>query len=1467
MQRVENSSAEEDYLEQCCEQGTRWAEQKLRCEKFAGAVPGVPRDQQPSCFEAVDICCRKAFQDMECELGKQDARAGRVCQGADGEIRTRRSALGVGDFRHDCCEGCKLGIASASSGKACARKKFSLGPAWDPSFMECCNDAKTSSSAGTTTISTSTSVATEFDYYDDGSDNSTSTSTFDSDDLCKLLKGLLCSEICVPTRGSYYCKCHEGSILQQDGRTCVSNTTTIRPTTKTTKKLARVSSYGKKTTLTIGKKSTLPLTGGGPAKPRTTRSLPIEDNELNLPCPSGYRFNATDDSCNDVDECLESTRPGAPCPAASECLNTNGSYRCLGSGSPAPSVRGEAGGCDLGYSWNATLERCVDVDECLENSHKCLTESETCINLEGSYECEIKCERGFVFNGIFGACLDINECEELINICPQLDTICINTLGGFECRSLQLYGEPNYVGNGSDERRPGDYESIDEGDIDECQVHQQPCASGEICRNTPGGYDCIPAGCPRGFDQVGDFCQDIDECELNLHACAPYERCQNTNGSFTCESPRPTRPLSTTEPTKILCRKGFKLDNETDNCVDVDECVEGPGCRDHERCRNTLGSYDCSPLCGPGWYFNLKTKTCQDVDECLLGHHNCRQRTQYCRNTNGSYVCEPLTACASGYRRIHDGSCVDVDECLEGSHTCSPLSHRYCVNREGGYECITRLPSCSRGFEYSLLTRDCEDVDECRGGTATCDPRLNEQCINLPGSYKCERRLPDIPSRRLKKRPACPAGYTYDAALRKCSDIDECAEGSHNCGEQQCYNLPGSFQCAKAPLPVTRRRSSTTKQEPSSPPAVPVKCNVGYRYEKSRNGCVDTDECTESTDTCSSSSEECVNTPGSYSCACRPGFRRDESTGGCVDVNECLLHNDCLIGQRCDNTIGSYACVRFLPCGTGYTLNAATEICEDDNECVLNTHDCGSGYHCRNTLGSYRCDRNRPGGATPRRTQVPITTTTHRAINATSATPKPSVTTTSKPSTSTVGMKFVPKTSTQATTTSKKPDLAPTSTTEVVPTVGTLVTSDSWKSKVTVTRPRTNCPRGFEAGALGQCIDVDECRRNVKMCGNQRCINTLGSFRCESKTLCGIGYAPDRVTGHCVDVNECAEGVHKCGPEQTCENRPGEYVCYCPPGHEVSGSYNCVDVNECKRLPGLCGNSGHCVNTPGSYTCTCKPGFKNEPGRPGCADVDECHSTPGVCQQECYNTFGGYRCECRFGYNLRPDNRTCEDVDECTEFKDHNLCIGICDNTPGSYACKCPEGYRLGDDGRTCMDIDECSTGNVCRHPDDICMNLKGGFRCNRIDCPPGYVRDHQRLNRCMRENLHCPLTDHACIQRPVHYTYNYIGIVSMYPIPVTTGQVELFTMRGSYSVPNSSIRFGMALINARAPPNVLLATEACFALRQPFHSQAVLVITKSLQGPQDIELELSMEIYGPNNALAGSAVAKIYIIVTQYEY
>ncbi|XP_048511326.1 fibrillin-3 isoform X4 [Athalia rosae] len=1066
------------------------------------------------------------------------------------------------------------------------------------------------------------------------------------------------------------------------------------------------------------------------------------------------------------------------------CIPSPGSYKCacrkgftlLGDGKTCR----QNNPTDRCKQDNPCQHRCTDTGDAVlcscnpgyvlsKDKHSCELKNTSTTPKDEDEDSDFRCPEGYRYKSSTQVCDDIDECATERHNCTGPLLECVNLPATYRCDCKNGF-ELNMT-------------TFECQDVDECVRGLTKCSNGERCVNTVGGHHCAPA-CPLGFQPdplVESLCQDIDECESGLHSCpADSYVCVNTNGSYVCDVAAP-------------CPSGFKRDAASGECVDVDECLEGPGCREHERCVNSAGSYDCAPLCGTGWLFSTLTKSCQDVDECLLGRHNCPQNSHSCRNTNGSFVCDPVRPCRNGYRRSQDGGgggdCADVDECAENVHNCLLARHQYCVNRIGGYECVVRYPACERGYEFSMESGKCQDIDECESNQHACDPAKSETCFNVPGSYRCDRPRVQIP----RQQPACPAGYAYDPQWRRCLDIDECAEKSHTCGDEQCFNQPGGFTCARSPTPLPRSSSN--------------RCAPGSRY--TRTGCQDIDECTEVEDACSSN-EQCANTLGSYLCTCKAGFSRDPITQACVDVNECQIQShDCLPTQRCDNTLGSYTCVRFLNCGTGYTLNAASEICEDDDECALGTHDCGAGYHCRNTFGSYRCDR------IPRYSVTTSSSRSHRFY------PIPVV----------------------AATTVRQPVLVRPST--------------------TVQTPQVNCPPGFKTYS-GQCVDDNECSRSPSPCsGTHRCVNTVGSFRCVPQVVCGPGYRSDGAEHpRCTDVDECAENIHECGAKQTCLNRPGGYLCSCPSGFVVGPDKDCVDVDECALYSGnVCGSNSKCENTVGSYRCVCAIGFKSL-GETSCQDVNECEDSPNVCQHKCTNVWGSYRCSCKPGFRLNIDNRSCSDIDECQEFRD--LCIGICQNTPGSYSCQCPSGYRLGSDRRTCQDIDECASGQVCRSPDEMCQNTRGHYRCNRIDCPAGYHRDTERKNRCLRSNRYCQTGDLACLRSPSHYSFNFITFVSMLPIP-ETGQLELFTMRGTGHF-DTTVQFHMALIEVKAPPGVQRATESCFKLRRPSHSQAVIVLTQSLQGPQEIELDVSMEIYN-SQLFAGNVIAKLFIFVSDYEF
>ena len=74
------------------------------------------------------------------------------------------------------------------------------------------------------------------------------------------------------------------------------------------------------------------------------------------------------------------------------------------------------------------------------------------------------------------------------------------------------------------------------------------------------------------------------------------------------------------------------------------------------------------------------------------------------------------------------------------------------------------------------------------------------------------------------------------------------------------------------------------------------------------------------------------------------------------------------------------------------------------------------------------------------------------------------------------------------------------------------------------------------------------------------------------------------------NVNECLLYPNLCGNGK-CDNVNGGFKCDCNQGYTVDETGNqCEDVNECAISPGMCGN-GECVNVPGGFKCNCDAGF------------------------------------------------------------------------------------------------------------------------------------------------------------------------------------------------------------------------------------------------------------------------------------
>lgn len=317
-------------------------------------------------------------------------------------------------------------------------------------------------------------------------------------------------------------------------------------------------------------------------------------------------------------------------------------------------------------------------------------------------------------------------------------------------------------------------------------------------------------------------------------------------------------------------------------------------------------------------------------------------------------------------------------------------------------------------------------------------------------------------------------------------------------------------------------------------------CEAGFKYDIVKRICSDINEC-ENEDFPCESNEICENTRGSYQCSCVTGFQRDPVTAACIDINECQLSShDCTpVIQRCDNTIGSFHCVRAIGCGTGYTLNAQTGNCEDDNECLLGIDDCRSvGMECRNTPGSFRCEKKRC--YFPNCTRV-CSPGFELGGNGTCV----DINECRNVSTCSRDMKCIN-------------------------TIGSFQCI-----------PRIKCTEGLRLNNEEiRCIDVDECVEQPGIC-DHICTNLWGSFKCD----CRKGFSLHQDNRSCVDKNECEIYRERRPCMDTCINIPGSYRCQCPEGYKLLYGAFCQDIDECVTENKCIDPNEVCVNTKGSYRC------------------------------------------------------------------------------------------------------------------------------------------------------------------------------------------------------------------------------------------------------------------------------------------
>ena len=93
------------------------------------------------------------------------------------------------------------------------------------------------------------------------------------------------------------------------------------------------------------------------------------------------------------------------------------------------------------------------------------------------------------------------------------------------------------------------------------------------------------------------------------------------------------------------------------------------------------------------------------------------------------------------------------------------------------FRCVSKV-ICSNGFTLDPISGQyCIDIDECANGTHECT--ADQTCENRLGGYVC----------------TCPPGHVA-GPNKDCVDIDECSLYGNICGSNsQCENTVGSFRC------------------------------------------------------------------------------------------------------------------------------------------------------------------------------------------------------------------------------------------------------------------------------------------------------------------------------------------------------------------------------------------------------------------------------------------------------------------------------------------------------------------------------------------------------------------------------------------------------------------------------------------------------------------------------------------------
>lgn len=128
-----------------------------------------------------------------------------------------------------------------------------------------------------------------------------------------------------------------------------------------------------------------------------------------------------------------------------------------------------------------------------------------------------------------------------------------------------------------------------------------------------------------------------------------------------------------------------------------------------------------------------------------------------------------------------------------------------------------------------------------------------------------------------------------------------------------------------------------------------------------------------------------------------------------------------------------------------------------------------------------------------------------------------------------------------------------------------------------------------------------------------------------------------------------------------------------------------------------------------------------------------------------------------------------------------------------------------------------------------------------------------------------CEGQEHCDVEHPVCYTYSFLPFRHNQRIP-ESGQLDFYTFEVPIEPPTIA-EFELTLISARPmKSDIEAARRSDFAMRRISPTAVKLALLHPLQGPQEVELEITTKMYKDGRYI-GNTKAEIKIYVSEYDF